>query len=206
MPEEVSSIPTPLNGYKVRESIERRIREEGKNLGNGILDVATFINHQVDPELIEGAAWKLALKFCHIPVTKVVTAETSGIPLALVMAGILGAQMIYARKIKPITLGDCFTATVLSRTKNTISDLVIAKKALNHHDQVLIVDDFLARGNTAEALANLIRPTTIVGFAFLVEKSFEGGRILLERFGVPIVSLVKITDMSGGEITFGNSD
>lgn len=184
--------------------MQNLILKEARNLGNGILDVSTFVNHQLDPGLMEDWGRELAFRFIHTPpITKVITAETSGIPLAFIIAKTLEAQMIYARKVKPVTLGDCYTAKVLSHTKNVISDLVIAKKVLDQDDRVLIVDDFLGRGDTSLALANLVKPFIIVGFAFLIEKSFEGGRAKLEHFNVPIESLVIITDMSEGKIVFG---
>lgn len=187
------------------ELLKERIRREGRNLGGGILKVDSFINHQVDPELMVAVGRELARRFAHVGATKVLTAEISGIAPALTTAMALGIPVVYARKTKPITMPErVYRQTAPSHTKGRRVELLASPEFLRPSDRVLIVDDFLATGQTISALVRLVEEAgaKLVGIGTLIEKRFEGGRALLEGLGVPIESLVVITDMSDGRIVF----
>jgi len=190
------------------EELKVRIRREGRNLGNGILKVDGFINHQVDPPLTMAAGQELARRFGSHDITKVVTAEVSGIAPAFSTGLALGVPVVWARKSKPITMPDVvYRETAPSHTKNRMVELFISPEMLGHDDSVLIVDDFLASGQTIGALARLVGQAgaRLVGIGAVIEKRFEGGRQHLEGLGVPIEALATITSMSDGQIRFAES-
>ena len=182
-----------------------RILSEGKNLGRGILKVDSFINHQVDPELMEACGQEFAQRFAHIGATRILTAEISGIAPALMTARYMGLPVVYARKSKPITMPDQVYLTVApSHTKGHLVELIVSPEYLAHGERVLIIDDFLATGATIMGLARLTHAAgaTLVGIGTLIEKTFEGGRDVLSSLNVPIESLACITSMENGQIVF----
>lgn len=188
------------------ELIER-IRRDGRNLGNGILKVDGFINHQVDPMLMDACGRELARRFANVRATKVLTAEISGIAPALTTALHLGLPVVYARKTKPITMPDqVFLTTAPSHTKGRMVELIVSPEYLADGERILIIDDFLASGATIWGLVRLAQTAgaTIVGIGALIEKVFEGGRDLLKPLGVPIESLAVIRSLDGDKITFAN--
>ena len=185
------------------QALKDRILKEGRNLGNGILKVDGFINHQVDPTLMNECGRELAARFSQVGATKVLTAEISGIAPAVATALHLGLPVVYARKSKPITMPDqIFLTLAPSHTKGRTVELIVSPEYLAHGERVLIIDDFLATGQTILGLARLAQAagSTIVGIGAVIEKTFEGGRDVLKPLGVPIESLAIITDMSDGKI------
>jgi xanthine phosphoribosyltransferase len=185
------------------EALKQKILAEGQNLGRGILKVDNFINHQIDTELMFGIGQELARPFIDADVTKVITAEISGIAPALATANVLRVPVIYARKIRPITMtGLVYVEIARSRTKGNDVFLMVASEFLEPSDRILVVDDFLASGATIAALARLVKHAgaTVVGIAAPIEKGFEKGRKELACFNVPVISLVNILDMSEGKI------
>jgi xanthine phosphoribosyltransferase len=182
-----------------------RIRAEGKNLGQGILKVDGFVNHQVDPDLMDACGKKLAHRFASVKPTKVLTAEISGIAPALTTAYHLQLPVVYARKTKPITMPDEIYLTLApSHTKRRTVELIVSPEYLGPEERVLIIDDFLASGETIMGLARLAQTAgaKIVGIGTLIEKRFEGGRDLLSRLEVPVESLAVIVNMDDGKIVF----
>jgi xanthine phosphoribosyltransferase len=118
----------------------------------------------------------------------------------------LGISVVYARKTKPITMPErIYRQTAPSHTKGRLVELMASPEFLCSSDRILIVDDFLATGQTIFALVRLVEEAgaELVGIGTLIEKRFEGGRALLDEWGIPIESLVVITDMSDGRIVFG---
>lgn len=187
------------------ELLKERIKKDGRNLGGGILKVDGFINHQVDPVLMEACGRVLADRFSAIGAQQVLTAEISGIAPALMTARYLNIPVIYARKSKPVTMPDVVYLTIApSHTKGRLTELIISPEFLPSNEKVLIIDDFLASGATILGLVRLVQAAgaTVVGIGALVEKTFEGGRTALGSLGVPIESLVRITNMDEGRIVF----
>ena len=183
-----------------------RIRREGRNLGRGILKVDGFVNHQLDPVLTMEMGGEFARRFGEAGVTgitKIITAEVSGIAPALTTGIVLGVPIIYARKTRPITMtAGIYKAEAPSHTKGGIVELIVSPEYLKPDDRVLLIDDFLASGKTIAALAELIAQcnATLCGIGCIIEKSFEGGRDLLTPLNVPIVSLATIDSMDGESI------
>jgi xanthine phosphoribosyltransferase len=187
--------------------LKERILREGKNLGRGILKVDTFLNHQVDPDLMLEVGRELAARFADAEVTMVLTAEISGIAPALTTALSLGVPVVYARKTKPITMTDpVFVEAAPSHTKGVAVFLMTSPEFLGPGERVLIVDDFLATGQTICALVRMVQHAgaSLAGIGAVIEKAFEGGRQSLESLDVPIHALAVIADMSDGQITFAD--
>jgi len=185
--------------------LQERIRLEGKNLGNGILKVDGFINHQVDPVLMDACGRELARRFKEIGATKILTAEISGIAPAVTTAFHLQLPIVYARKHKPITMPDqVFLTLSPSHTKGRMVELIVSPEYLGRGERVLIIDDFLATGATILGLVRLAQTagSTVVGIGALIEKTFEGGREALSVLGIPIEALVQIISMEGNQIKF----
>lgn len=185
--------------------LKERILKDGANLGGGILKVDGFINHQVDPALMAACGTELASRFRDLDATKVLTAEISGIAPALTTAAELRLPVVYARKSKPITMPDqIFLTLAPSHTKGRTVELIASPEFLGIEERVLIIDDFLASGQTIMGLVRLASAAgaAVVGIGTLVEKRFEGGRELLGRLDVPIEALAVIVDMSDGKIIF----
>lgn len=187
--------------------LRERIRAEGQNLGDGILKIDSLLNHQVDTALVMRCGEEIARRFRDDGVTRILTAEVSGIAPAFAAAYALGVPLVYARKVKPVTMyGPVYLETAPSHTKGMEVNLLISAEFLPPNERVLIIDDFLASGRTLKGLIRMVRSarSTVVGVACVVEKTFESGRQALEPFGVRIESLVVITDMSDGKIVFAD--
>lgn len=185
--------------------LRNRILQEGRNLGNGILKVDGFINHQVDPQLMDACGKEFARRFKDLGATKVLTAEISGIAPAVTSALHLGLPVVYARKQKPITMPDqVFLTLSPSHTKGRMVELIVSPEYLGHGERILIIDDFLATGATIMGLVRLaqVAGATVVGIGALIEKTFEGGRATLAHLGIPIESLAQIVSMEGDQILF----
>lgn len=185
------------------EALKARILAEGRNLGGGILKVDSFLNHQVDPELMEACGQEFARRFAAVGATKVLTAEISGIAPALATARHLGVPLLYARKLRPITMPDQVYLTVApSHTKGGPVELIVSPEYLAPGERVLIIDDFLATGSTILGLARLAQAAgaVVVGVGAVIEKRFEGGRDRVAALGVPVEALATITDMRDGQI------
>jgi xanthine phosphoribosyltransferase len=189
------------------QMLKERIQAEGQNLGDGILKVDGFINHQVDPQLMDACGREFAARFRDIGATKILTAEISGIAPAVSTGRHMGLPVVYARKHKPITMPDqIFLTLTPSHTKGRMVELIVSPEYLGSGERILIIDDFLASGRTILGLVRLAQAAgaEIVGIGAVIEKRFEGGRDLLSTLGVPIEALAVITDMSDGKIVFAD--
>jgi len=187
------------------EPLRKRIEAEGESLGGGILKVDNFINHQVDPLLMDACGKEFARLFADTQPTKVLTAEISGIAPALMTAKYLELPVVYARKHKPITMPDTVFLTLApSHTKGRMVELIVSPEYLRNQERVLIIDDFLASGATIAGLARLAETAgaILVGIGALIEKTFEGGRELLTPLNIPIEALVPISSLEDGKIVF----
>lgn len=189
------------------ELLKERIRKDGQNLGSGILKVDGFVNHQVDPVLMDACGAAFAEIFAEVGATKILTAEISGIAPAVFTGKHMNLPVVYARKSKPVTMPDqVFLTLAPSHTKGRTVELIVSPEYLAGGEKVLIIDDFLASGSTILGLIRLAKTAgaRLVGIGALIEKAFENGREILSDYGVPIRSLVSIASMDDGEIIFTN--
>lgn len=185
--------------------LKTRILEEGEHLGDGILKVDGFINHQVDPSLMDQAGRHFARFFSDISATKILTAEISGIAPAVSTGLHMDLPVVFARKHKPITMPDQVLLTLApSHTKGRTVELIVSPEYLSKGEKVLIIDDFLATGSTILGLIRLAETagSTIVGVGALIEKTFEAGRQRLEDLNILVHSLARIRSMEEDQIYF----
>lgn len=190
------------------KALVERIRAEGTHIGEGIIKVDGFLNHQIDPVLTTGMGEAFVAAFAEAGVTnitRVVTAEVSGIAPAVATAQVLGVPMIYARKHRPITMQEGeYVAQATSPTKGGSVELIISPEYLGEGDRVLLIDDFLASGITIEALVKLIRQSgaTLCGIGCVIEKVYAGGRDHLASVNVPVVTLAQVDLADGKMVVF----
>ena len=186
-------------------ALEQKILAEGIVLSEEVLKVDSFLNHQIDPVMMQQVGQEFARLFKDAGITKIITIEASGIAPA-VMAGLeLGVPVIFARKYQSLTLkDDLYRSKVFSFTKQIESTIAISKKHINATDKVLVIDDFLANGQAALGLADLIHQADaeVVGIGIVIEKSFQPGREFLLEKGYRVESLARVKSLAGGTVEF----
>ncbi|MBA9088363.1 xanthine phosphoribosyltransferase [Fontibacillus solani] len=185
--------------------LKEKVMTEGIVLGDQVLKVDSFLNHQMDPVLMREVGSEFKRRFAGEGVTKVLTIESSGIAPAIMTALELGVPMIFARKHKSLTLKeDILVEKVYSFTKRETNEITVSKKFLHPEDRVLIIDDFLANGEAAFGLARIVEQVgaSIAGIGIVIEKSFQPGARLLEEAGYRLDSLVRIASLEDGTVTF----
>jgi xanthine phosphoribosyltransferase len=187
------------------ELLKKKIEEEGIVLSDHVLKVDSFINHQMDPHLMKEIGQEFARLFKEAGITRILTIESSGIAPAIMAGLALDVPVIFARKRKSLTLtSDLYTATVYSFTKQESNEITVSKKYMHADDHVLIIDDFLANGQAALGLANIVEQAgaTVSGIGILIEKSFQQGAEDLIAKGYRVESLARIASLKDGKVTF----
>jgi xanthine phosphoribosyltransferase len=187
------------------QALKDKILTEGIVLSNHILKVDSFLNHQLDVIFLSEVALELTSLFNHQPITKILTAEASGIAIATLVGLHLKVPIVYAKKFESLTLDDdVFKVPVYSYTKQKQYQLRVSKPFLTQEDHVLIIDDFLANGESLKALWELVKLShaQCVGAGVVIEKSFQNGSTTLINQGLNVKALVSISSMEDGKITF----
>lgn len=182
-----------------------RIAREGRALNEDVLLVDSFLNHQVDMELIRQCGDAFAEHFRGKGITRVLTVESSGIAPAGMAALALGVPLVFLKKkTSRITAGDVYQTPVQSFTKGTRYELTVASRYLPAGEKVLFIDDFLAMGEAALGVARLVKEagSEIAGIGIVIEKSFQPGRKKLEAAGFDVFSLARVKTMREGAIEF----
>lgn len=185
--------------------LEDMILERGIAVNEDILKVDSFVNHQVDPELMKNIGNEFAEHFKGQGITKVATIESSGIAPALMTALALNVPMLILKKQPSKILNqDLYQTVVTSYTKGTSYELTLSKNFISENDHVLIIDNFLANGEAATGAIRLIRKAhaTIAGVGILIEKSFQPGYEKLTEQGIDVYSLARIAKLGEGVIEF----
>lgn len=187
------------------EALKKAILEQGVIAGVDVLKVDSFLNHQIDPALMNAIGSAFAERFAGAGITKVVTIETSGIAPALFTAFHLNVPLLFAKKTRSITLDSrTFESTVLSFTKRREYRIVVEQEHLSAADTVLLVDDFLAAGQALRGLLDIVRQSgaRCAGAGIVIEKGFQHGGDRLRESGVRVESLAIIESMANHRITF----
>jgi xanthine phosphoribosyltransferase len=179
-----------------------RILAEATVIDDRILKIDHFLNHRIEPELMQAMGAELAARMARYRPTLLLTAEASGIAPALAVALITGLPMVYAKKYSPEVEAPALSRVVPSPTRGGAARLVIAQRYLPAGARVALVDDFLANGRTALALAELVADAgaEVVVAGFLVEKLFQGGRAGLDALGIPVAALAQVERLAGGRV------
>lgn len=192
-------------GHQAVKLLEEHIKNRGTVLPGNVLKVDSFLNHQIDPVLMQAVGKEFANRFANLGITKIVTIESSGIAPA-VFAGLeLGVPVVFARKKKSLTLTEnLYTSSVYSFTKQETNDISVSKNFLGKADKILLIDDFLANGQAVLGLLEVAEQAEaeVVGIGIVIEKSFQQGRAVLEKAGYPIYSLARIASLENEQIRF----
>ncbi|MDO4164731.1 MAG: xanthine phosphoribosyltransferase [Bacteroides sp.] len=184
------------------KALKDRILKDGRCFPGGILKVDNFINHQMDPILMKSIGVEFVRRFAATDINKVITVEASGIAPAIMVGYLLELPVVFAKKKKPSTMENMLTTTVFSFTKNRTYDVCVSKDFLCPGDKVLFIDDFLANGNAAKGIIDLVNQAgaELAGMGFIIEKAFqEGGKELREQ-GIHVESLAIIESLDNCEI------
>lgn len=187
------------------ELLKERIRTDGRVLGHDILKVDSFLNHQLDPMMMQAIGREFASRFAGAGVTKILTIEASGIAVALATAMELKVPVLFAKKTRASTQVDgVYTAEVHSFTRRETRTIAVSSQFLQPGERVLILDDFLAHGEATAGLINLVEQAgaELVGVGIVVEKGFQDGGRRLRAQGVRLESLVIIQELSEQGICF----
>lgn len=187
------------------ELLKQKIMKEGIVLSGQVLKVDSFLNHQMDPQLMMELGKEFARRFQNEGVNRILTIESSGIAPAIMTALVMGVPMIFARKQKSLTLrDDIYVQEVFSFTKQEKNEITIAKKFIQPGDRVLILDDFLAHGEAAFGLARIAEQAgaVVAGIGIVIEKCFQQGAEKLAAAGYRVESLARIASLENNEVRF----
>ncbi|MFD0872439.1 MULTISPECIES: xanthine phosphoribosyltransferase [Paenibacillus] len=185
--------------------LQEKIQAEGIVLSDQVLKVDSFLNHQIDPQLMLAIGKEFVSRFAQDQITKVLTIESSGIAPAIMTAMLLNVPLLFARKQKSLTLqNNVYVEQVHSFTKQVTNEITVSKKFLEEGDKVLIIDDFLAHGEAAFGLAKIVRQAgaEVAGIGIVIEKSFQNGRAKLDDAGFRVESLARIKSLTDGQVRF----
>ena len=191
------------------KALKERILKDGKCFDGGILKVDNFINHQMDPILMKSMAVEFVRRFAGSNINKVLTVEASGIAPAIMVGYLLELPVVFAKKKKPSTMDkdQMLTTEVFSFTKNRTYTVCVSKEYLHPGDKVLFIDDFLANGNAAKGIIDLVNQAgaELTGMGFLIEKAFQHGGDFLRNEGIHVESLAIIESLDNCEIKIKNN-
>jgi len=184
------------------ELLKQRIEQDGKCYPGGILKVDSFINHQMDPRLMYKIAEEFVKRFEGVKINKIVTIEASGIAPAIMVGYVMNLPVVFVKKKQPKTMDNMLTTTIHSFTKDRDYTVCISNSFLTEDDHILFIDDFLAYGNAALGMIDLVQQSgsTLAGMGFIIEKAFQDGGKTLREKGIKVESLAIIEDLSNCEI------
>jgi xanthine phosphoribosyltransferase len=185
--------------------LKQRILDEGRVIGQDILKVDSFLNHQIDVKLFNEIGKEFKRLFNDGKITKVLTVEASGIGIACITAQYFDVPVVFAKKTESRNLdADVYESEVFSYTRGKSYNIRVSKKYIKSDDRILIIDDFLAKGKAILGLKDIVDKSgaTLVGVGIVVEKGFQDGGNILREMGINLESLAIIKSMDDGKITF----
>ena len=187
------------------ELLKERILREATVINQDVLKLDALLNHQVDPQLTLEMGKEFARLFAETPITKVITVESSGIPVAFATAMALNVPLVFARRKKTLIADpDSYSERVPSFTKGIVTDIMVSRQFLTEQDTVLFIDDIIANGDAARGLIKIIDRSgaKLAGLGIVVEKSFQAGARTIREQGIRVESLARIASLEGGKIRF----
>lgn len=188
--------------------LEERIKQDGRVIGTEVLKVDNFLNHQVDPALMEAMGQEFARLFKDEKIDRILTVESSGIAPAVFTALALNVPMVFARKKQSLTLtDDNYVADVYSFTKQETNHIIVDKRFIQAGERILLIDDFLANGQAVQGMLQIAKAAQaeVVGAGIVIEKTFQKGRALLNEQGLKVESLARIQAFEDGKVIFAEA-
>lgn len=187
--------------------LEERILKSGIIEKGNVLKVDSFLNHQMDIDLLDKIGEEFYKRFSRIPITRILTIEASGIALAYATARFFKVPVVFAKKSKSINVGDdVYVAEVESFTHKCTNNVIVSKKYINKDDNVLIIDDFLANGCALNGLISIVEGAgaNVKGIGIAIEKGFQnGGKNIREKgYNLESLAIVDCMDCESGEVVF----
>ncbi len=196
-----------MKGQSFMESLKRRIEKDGVVIGDSVIKVDSFLNHQMDIAFLKEVGAEFAKRFSDVKVDKILTIEASGIGIAAITAMYFhDVPVVFAKKHQASNLsGDVYETKVYSFTKQKENIIRVDKKYISDGENVLIIDDFLACGSAALGLAEIVEMAgaKVVGIGAVIEKGFQGGHAKLTEKGYRVESLAIIEKIQDGKLIFG---
>lgn len=189
--------------------LKNKILSEGVVLSDNVLKVDKFLNHQIDPDLMVEIGKEFHSRFKDTEITKVLTLESSGIAPAVMTALNFNVPAVFARKRKSLTFtDDLLSAQVFSYTKQETNMISVSNQFIQPGDNILIIDDFLANGEAAGALINIVEQAkaNVSGIGIVIEKSFQSGAAILKEKNYRVESLARIESLSNHTVTFAGDN
>ncbi|QKG84893.1 xanthine phosphoribosyltransferase [Kroppenstedtia pulmonis] len=187
------------------KALQKKIVAKGKVLSDTVLKVDSFLNHQIDPNLMKEIGEEFAARFQEDGVTKIITIESSGIAPATMAGLLMNVPVVFARKRKSLTLSqNLYTAQVHSFTKKETNEISISGDFIQQDDVVLIIDDFLANGQAVLGLLEIIEQAgaRLAGVGIVIEKGFQSGGQLIRERGIRVESLANVASLQNGKVEF----
>ncbi|MCQ2130281.1 MAG: xanthine phosphoribosyltransferase [Bacteroidales bacterium] len=178
--------------------LEEKILEDGKIYEGNVLKVDNFLNHQIDIDIMRQIAYEFKRRFKGKPVTKVLTIEASGIAIATMLADLYDVPVVFAKKgITVNSTDDKYMSQAYSFTHKHMNNVFVSRPYLSSGDKVLIVDDFLADGEAAKALIDIVNQAggTVTGIGVAIEKGVQNGGKKLREAGYHLESIAIIDEM-----------
>ncbi len=185
--------------------LKDRILKDGTIKPGNVLKVDSFLNHQIDIQLLNEIGKEFKRRFADCPITKILTIEASGIGIACIAAQYFNVPVVFAKKTQSINLdGEMYCTKIESFTHKKVYDVILAKKFLTAEDHVLVIDDFLANGCALLGLLDIVKKSgaTLEGAGIVIEKSFQQGGQMIRDMGVRLESLAIIDSMTDDSLTF----
>lgn len=182
--------------------LKQRILQDGKCYPGGILKVDSFINHQMDPNLMMDLAKEFVKLFSHLNINKIITIEASGIAPAILVGYIMQLPVVFIKKKQPKTMDNMLSSVVHSFTKDRDYTVCISNSFLAADDHVLFIDDFLANGNASKGVIDLCRQAgaKIEAMGFIIEKAFQNGGDFLRSEGIRYEALATVESLDDCKI------
>lgn len=185
------------------ELVKQAVLTQGRALGNDILKVDSFLNHQLDVDLLNAIGRIFYEKFGHLAIDKIMTAEVSGIAIAAIAAQYFNVPVVFAKKTISKNLDpDTWEGTVYSYTKKQTYQIRVSKRYLHQGEKVLILDDFLANGEAIKGMKQIIdnAGAEMAGAGVVIEKSFQPGASLLNHLGISVEPIIQVESLENENI------
>lgn len=186
------------------ELLQERIRKDGVIKSGNVLKVDSFLNHQMDIELINEIGKEFKRIFAECPINKILTIEASGIGIACLTAQYFNVPVVFAKKAQSINIdGAVYSAKIESFTHKKTYDVIVSKKFISPEDRILILDDFLANGCALAGLIDIVKSAgaSVEGIGIVIEKGFQNGGEMIRNMGIRLESLAIVESMNAENST-----